>query len=99
MTSGGKQNPAKTEWTMGTGRRRRGRIATVCLLNADHSSCNSPQRGKDVHNRLAATDPVERDGSEGGKPSRMPLVGYHPDYVRILKVAGSGAAPGGRRQE
>jgi hypothetical protein len=41
MTSGGKQKPAKAERVRGEGRRRRGRIAVVCLLEPDHSSCNS----------------------------------------------------------
>src|SRR6266540_4384315 len=44
MTSGGKQKPAKAERVRGEGRRRRGRIPIVCLLDPDHSICNSASR-------------------------------------------------------
>jgi hypothetical protein len=85
MTSGGKQNPAKAEWAMGAGRRRRGRIATVCLLKADHSSRNSPRlRGVVWGEAEEGTCPADVEAALAVQAQVRAETGWTPWAARLV---------------
>jgi hypothetical protein len=71
ITSGGKQKPANAERAIGAVRQRRVLMATVCLLQLGHSSCNSASLGhREAGDRAAVTGAGAGSGWEQARSWR-----------------------------